>query len=95
MEMRLYGFVPFAFDTSYNSFPSGHALTITCVAVVMCCVWPLLWPLWFAIALILGLTRALLTAHFLSDVFIGAGIGMIAAREIILHFFPALPPHWF
>lgn len=95
MEMKLYGFVPFAFDTSYNSFPSGHALTITCVAAILACVWPMLWPLWLAIALVLGLTRALLTAHFLSDVFIGAGIGLIATREIVLHFFLLLAPHWF
>ncbi|HEX4861123.1 MAG TPA: hypothetical protein VFV07_07795, partial [Rhizomicrobium sp.] len=26
-EMGLYGFIPLAFDTDYNSFPSGHALT--------------------------------------------------------------------
>ena len=60
----------------YNSFPSGHALTICCVAVIFTCVWPLWWPVWFAIAALLAVTRALLTAHFLSDVLIGAGIGL-------------------
>jgi membrane-associated phospholipid phosphatase len=95
MEMGLYGFVWFKFKLEYNSFPSGHALTIMCVAVITSCVWPHLAILWFAIALWLGLTRALLTAHFLSDVFIGAGIGLLAARETLLYFFAPLAPHWF
>ena len=45
MEMGLYGFQPFAFNLEYNSFPSGHALTICCVAVIFTCVWPDWWPL--------------------------------------------------
>ena len=95
MEMGLHGFVWFKFKLDYNSFPSGHALTITCVAVIASCVWPNFAPLWFAIALWLGITRALLTAHFLSDVFIGAGIGLLAARETLLYVFPYLAPSWF
>jgi membrane-associated phospholipid phosphatase len=95
MEMGLYGFKLLSFDEQYNSFPSGHALTIMCVAVIAACVWPNLWPLWFAIALWLGLTRALLTAHFLSDVFVGAGIGLISASVTLSYFFPHLGPAWF
>jgi membrane-associated phospholipid phosphatase len=95
MEMGLYEFIWFKFRTDYNSFPSGHALTIMCVAVIASCVWPHLAVLWFAIALWLGVTRALLTAHFLSDVFVGAGIGLLAARETLLYLFPHLPPPWF
>ena len=95
MEMGLYEFVWFRFKLSYNSFPSGHSLTIMCVAVIASCAVPQLAVLWFAIALWLGLTRALLTAHFLSDVFIGGGIGLLAARETLLWFFPQLPPPWF
>jgi membrane-associated phospholipid phosphatase len=95
MEMGLYGFMPLAFNPDYNSFPSGHALTICCVAVIFTCVWPMWWPLWFAIAGLLAVTRALLTAHFLSDVLIGAGIGLIATREVLLLGFPGFAPVWF
>ena len=95
MEMGLYGFVWFKFKLDYNSFPSGHALTIMSVAVIVTCVWPHFAILWFAVALWLGLTRALLTAHFLSDVFVGAGIGLLASRETLLYLFPHLPPPWF
>jgi len=95
MEMGLYGFMPLAFNPDYNSFPSGHALTICCVAVIFTCVWPMWWPVWFAVAALLAVTRALLTAHFLSDVLIGAGIGLIAAREVLLLGFPGFSPPWF
>jgi membrane-associated phospholipid phosphatase len=95
MEMGLYGFQPFAFNLEYNSFPSGHALTICCVAVIFTCVWPDWWLVFFAIASLLAVTRALLTAHFLSDVLIGAGIGLIAAREVLLLGFPGFSPGWF
>src|SRR5258708_39963509 len=71
MEMGLYGFTPLAFNPDYNSFPSGHALTICCVAVVFPCVWPMWWAVWVTVAALLGATRALLAAHFLSDVVIG------------------------
>jgi len=95
MEMGLYGFTPLAFNLDYNSFPSGHALTICCVAVIFTCVWPMWWPVWFAVAALLAVTRALLTAHFLSDVLIGAGIGLIAAREVLQLGFPGFSPGWF
>ena len=95
MEMGLYGFMPLAFNLDYNSFPSGHSLTICCVAVIFTCVWPMLWPVWFGVAFILAVTRALLTAHFLSDVLIGAGIGLIAAREVLMLGFPGFAPGWF
>jgi len=94
-EMGLYGFVPFSFDLQSNSFPSGHSLTITCVAVIACTVWPMLAPLWFAIAFGLASVRALLTAHYLSDVFFGIGVGLISAREVVIHWFPALTQPWF
>jgi len=95
LDMNLYGFIPFGFDLDMNSFPSGHALTIMCVAVIATALWPHGAIVWFAIAAWLGLTRALLNAHFLSDVLVGAGIGMLSAREVLVNLFPALAPGWF
>jgi membrane-associated phospholipid phosphatase len=95
LEMNRYGFILFGFNLDWNSFPSGHALTIMCVAAIATALWPGLAILWFAVALWLGLTRALLTTHFLSDVFVGAGIGLISAREALVNFFPQLTPPWF
>lgn len=95
LEMNLYGFVLFGFDLNLNSFPSGHALTIACVAVIATALWPQFAVLWFAAAFWLGLTRALLTAHFLSDVLVGFGVGLIASREVLLNLFPHLGRAWF
>ena len=95
LEMNLYGFSLFGFSLDWNSFPSGHALTIACVAVIASALWPAWAPLWFTVALWLGLTRALLTAHFLSDVFVGAGIGLVSAREVLVNLFPHLARAWF
>jgi membrane-associated phospholipid phosphatase len=79
----------------FDSVPSGHALTIVCVAVIASCVWPHLAALWFAVALWLAFTRAFITSHFLSDVFVGCAIAMIAGREVLVNFFPGFAPGWF
>ena len=83
-EHGLYGFRFFTWELQYDSFPSGHSMTILCVAVVLSAVLPMLAPLWLAAATALALTRAMLTAHFFSDVFIGAAIGILVARETFL-----------
>ncbi|HEY2445965.1 MAG TPA: phosphatase PAP2 family protein [Rhizomicrobium sp.] len=95
LELELYGFRPFAFDMRSDSFPSGHALTIFCVAVILSAAVPGLTVLWFGIAVFLALTRALLNSHFLSDVLVGAGTALITTREVVLYIFPALMRPWF
>jgi membrane-associated phospholipid phosphatase len=95
LEHDLYGFRFLHLDTQYDSFPSGHAMTIFCVAVIAAGVLPMAWPLWFGLAFYLALTRAFMNAHFFSDVFIGSGIGILAARETVLYIFPALSQPWF
>jgi membrane-associated phospholipid phosphatase len=95
LELDLYGFRPFTFNLRNDSFPSGHALTIFCVAVVLSAALPALAVLWFAIAVWLALTRALLNSHFVSDVFVGAGIALVTTREVLLHYFPTLAQSWF
>jgi membrane-associated phospholipid phosphatase len=95
LELDLYGFRPFTFDLASDSFPSGHALTIFCVAVVLSAAAPMLTPLWFIAAALLALTRALLNSHFVSDVLVGAAIGLIATREVLLDFFPVFARGWF
>lgn len=70
-------------------------MTIFCVAVVLSAIEPLLAPLWLLLAGGLATTRALMTAHFFSDVLIGAAIGILATRETLLFGFPQLAPAWF
>ncbi len=94
-EHGLYGFRYFTWELQYDSFPSGHSMTILCVAVVLSAIMPILAPLWLTLATALALTRAMLTAHFFSDVFVGAAIGLLIARETFLIGFPQLAPSWF
>ena len=94
-EHGLRGVRWFAFDTQYDSFPSGHSVTIFCVATIATAAWPAFAALWFAVAAVLALTRAVLTSHYLSDVLIGAALGLVMARETLAIGFPQLMPSWF
>jgi len=94
-EHGLYGFLFFQWHLQHNSFPSGHALTIFCVATWASALLPAFTPLWFAIASYFGMTRVMLAVHFLSDVMIGAAIGIIATHETIMFLFPQLAPTWY
>jgi membrane-associated phospholipid phosphatase len=94
-EHGLYGFRYFTWELQYDSFPSGHSMTIFCVAVVLSAITPILAPIWLALATGLALTRAMLTAHFFSDVLVGASIGLLIGRETFLLGFPQLAPGWF
>jgi membrane-associated phospholipid phosphatase len=93
-EHGLYGFRWFTWQLQHDSFPSGHSMTIFSVAVVLSVAFPLLAPLWLVLAFGLSLTRAMLTAHFLADVMVGAAIGIIATRQTFLLVFPSLSPGW-
>ena len=94
-EHGLYGFRYFTWELQYDSFPSGHSMTILCVAAVLSAVVPVLAPVWLLLATGLALTRAMLTAHFFSDVLIGCAIGIVVTRETMLLLFPQLVPGWF
>ena len=95
LEHGFYGWRPFGFDLQYDSFPSGHSLTIFCVAVILSGILPQLALLWFAIAIYLAMTRAFLNSHYLSDVLVGAGLAILITRAILLAWFPAESQGWF
>ena len=95
LELGLYGWRPLGFDLQYDSFPSGHALTIFSVATISSGALPWLSLLWFLIAAYLALTRVLLNSHFLSDVLVGVGIGLLTTREVVLLWYPQLARSWF
>lgn len=95
LEHDLYGFRLFHYNPQNDSFPSGHAMTIFCVAVILCGVLPAFAAMWLVLAFYLALTRTVLNAHFLSDVFIGLAVGLIASRETVLFLFPDLARPWF
>jgi undecaprenyl-diphosphatase len=75
-EAGLYGFDPFRIGYEYNSFPSGHATTVFALAAAL----TLFFPRWrlplFGFAVVVGLSRIIVGAHYLSDVMGGACIGV-------------------
>lgn len=65
----------------YNSFPSGHTMTIFALAAILSYISnsPIMGLLWFGVALIVGLSRIYLLQHFGADVAVGALMGVAAA----------------
>jgi undecaprenyl-diphosphatase len=65
------------------SFPSGHTLHATSLAMVAAAGFPELAPLVFPFALAVGLSRPILGLHYPSDVLAGAAIGALLAQAAI------------
>jgi membrane-associated phospholipid phosphatase len=83
-EANLYGFDPFRIGYEYNSFPSGHATTVFALAVAL----SLFFPRWrlpfFSFAFVVGLSRIIVGAHYLSDVLAGAYVGAMTVFLLVL-----------
>lgn len=78
----IYGFSWGALRADYWSFPSGHATTAGALAVALSLLWPRLWPLFAAAALLVAASRIIITEHYLSDVLAGAACGGVIAWAI-------------
>lgn len=83
----------FGFDlwhraADYTSFPSGHTVTVCALAAALALIWrPLAWP-GAALALLVGLSRIMVGAHWPSDVLAAAWLG-IAWTLWMRHIFAA------
>ncbi|MEN9823610.1 MAG: hypothetical protein RLZ04_2036 [Actinomycetota bacterium] len=65
---------------STSSFPSGHASAAFFAATVLTMFDSAAWaPLWFALALVVGTSRAFVRIHHVSDVVAGAVVGVLLA----------------
>jgi undecaprenyl-diphosphatase len=83
-EAGLYGFEPLRIGYEYNSFPSGHAATVFALATALSYFFPR-WRLpLFGFAVIVGLSRIIVGAHYLSDVMAGAYAGTMTVFALIL-----------
>ena len=85
--LGVFHFTPFAGDWRHAGFPSGHATTAFALAMA-------LWLLFgrrvgvvsFAGALLIGISRIVDGAHYLSDVIVGATLGTVGAWLIFSWF---------
>jgi membrane-associated phospholipid phosphatase len=73
------GFGFFRYGAKFASFPSGHTTTSIAAALALSAVFPRRRPLFLLAALLIGLSRIVLDAHYLSDVIAGALLGAAVA----------------
>lgn len=77
-----FGFDFFRMIHESTSFPSGHTVTAFTLATAI----SILFPRWsipaFAAAVAIGLSRIMITSHYLSDVFAGAGVGILCTLAV-------------
>jgi len=68
------------------SFPSGDASVAFAMAMALSLTLPRAWPLWWTLAVIVGIERIFENAHYPSDVVAGAALGVgaaLIARKIV------------
>jgi membrane-associated phospholipid phosphatase len=74
---NIYGFKPFDITFVLNSFPSGHAQAIFTAMTSLFLLYPRYVLPYGLVALLVFLSRPFLGVHFLSDVVMGAYIGIV------------------
>jgi undecaprenyl-diphosphatase len=78
---------PFAYDplswqSEYASLPSGHTVTAFAALVAIGAIFPRARPVLWAFALLIGLSRVVVMAHYPSDVIAGAAFGAFGAALV-------------
>ena len=81
-----FAYVPFSWRPDYAGMPSGHATTAFAAAVALGAVWPRARPLLWLYAVVIALSRVIISAHYPSDVIAGACVGGFAALLIRNYF---------
>jgi len=66
-----------SFASGHDSFPSGHTISAFAMAAVLSSIYPAGRWLWYSLAVLAGFTRLYIGAHFASDVFVGAVLGIL------------------
>lgn len=74
----------FYFKTTYQfiSFPSAHSTLIAALCTALSILWQRYRYAFLLVALLVGLSRIALTAHYLSDVMIGLYLGTVTATLV-------------
>jgi undecaprenyl-diphosphatase len=74
-----FSFQNFVNGWQFQSFPSGHTTTAIALAFVIGFLWPRLFPIFFVIGVVVGISRVPVGMHYPTDVFGGFIVGMLGA----------------
>lgn len=78
------GWMPFLTDAkAHHSFPSGHTTVAFALAVCLAAIFPHGRSMFWALAVLVGLGRIETSAHYPSDVCVGAAVGWTIAHLLI------------
>ncbi|MFA5216585.1 phosphatase PAP2 family protein [Sulfuricurvum sp.] len=88
----LYGFDFLHIDRALTSFPSGHTATAFALATAITYLWPKATPVWL-FAVLIGISRLMICAHYPSDVIAGAFVGT-ASTLIVIRFWNPTTSKW-
>lgn len=83
---EIYGFWPFRFEYDYWSLPSGHTATAVALAMALYFLWPRYGPLYLGAALLVAMSRVIITTHYFADVVAGAYVAFVGAVVVKLFF---------
>jgi len=86
-ENNRYGLEFFSTKWELNSTPSGHTLRAFSILTALSLLFRRFTPLFLTIAILIGASRVIVTAHYPSDVLFGAFIGIFSALWTYRYFF--------
>jgi undecaprenyl-diphosphatase len=72
-----FSYRPLGWSVEYASLPSGHSIDAFAAATAIGALWPWTRPFMWTYAVVIALSRVVLTAHFPSDVLVGAVVGVV------------------
>jgi undecaprenyl-diphosphatase len=75
-------FSPFIWHSDYASLPSGHVTTAFAVLVAFSTLWPRSRTVFLIYAVLIAMSRVVVTAHFTTDVLMGALVGTVGALMV-------------
>ena len=79
-------FSPFKWEAAYAGMPSGHATTAFAVLVAFGTLWPRARTALLIYALLIAVSRVVVNAHYPTDVFAGALVGIAGAMMVRRYF---------
>jgi len=86
-EKNLYGLHFFSVEWAMNSSPSGHTLRAFSFFTALSLLFRRYTVLFIFVALMIGISRVVVTAHYTSDVLFGAFVGTVTALWMYRYFY--------